>query len=577
MGEVEEWVGTFPTHLGRYLIVKRSLSIVASGLLGVALVAPLSSVQAAPAAPTGGAGGPGGHHAASYTPPAPTWGTCELPRLQRAGAECADLVVPLDWSRPKGKKITIAVSRKVHTDPDYKGMIAVNPGGPGGSGLIYPVLGAAIPNGVGAKFDWYGFDPRGVGSSKPSLSCDPNYGGQGYDRPNYVPSNTPEGRANEAWWKKTTKDYAKACGRSDAKELLPHMRTVDVARDLDALRRAVGEKKLNYYGFSYGTYLGQVYATLFPKQTGKMVWDGVLNADNAFYKANLEQNIAFDENLDRYFAYLAEHDGHFGLGTDPAAIKKGYYALRAQLDKTPAVDGKLGPDELDDAMLSAGYYVYGWVELGEAYAKLVKTGDGTDVLANYGGPGDDNGFAVYNGVQCTDAKWPSWKQTRRDAARLHKEHPFLTWGNTWYNAPCLNWPAKSHKAFKVDGRKVKTPILLVSETHDAATVYAGALATREKFKTASLIEGVGGTTHSGSLSGIDCTDGAIATYLDTGVVPKRVKGKNRSDLQCDPVPAPEPPAAAALRSMAPSTGSASGDRVPADVRAALQQAQTTDR
>ncbi|MFC6153575.1 alpha/beta hydrolase [Nocardioides yefusunii] len=236
-------------------------------------------------------------------------------------------------------------------------------------------------------------------------------------------------------------------------------------------------------------------------------------------------------------------------------------------------------------MLTVGYYVYGWVELGEAYAKLVKTGDGTDLLAEYAGPGDDNGFAVYNGVQCTDAQWPSWQKTRRDAARLHAEHPFLTWGNTWYNAPCLNWPAKSHRAFKVDGSKVRTPILLVAETHDAATVYSGALATRKEFPTASLIEGVGGTTHSGSLSGIDCTDDAIATYLDTGVAPQRVKGKNRSDLQCDPVPVPEPEpvvsgGAALSRSASPSAAALTAapaastrDRVPADVRAALQQAQ----
>ncbi|MFC6153576.1 alpha/beta fold hydrolase [Nocardioides yefusunii] len=315
--------------------VRRTLTALTSALLAATVLAPLAG-----ATPTGR---PDTGAATRYTPPAPQWGTCELPRLQRAGAECADLVVPLDWDRPRGKKITIAVSRKVHTDSDYKGMIAVNPGGPGGSGLVYPVLGASIPDGVGAKFDWYGFDPRGVGSSEPSLSCDPDYAGQDYDRPNYVPDRTAEGRANEAWWRKTTSDYARACARADAKELLPHMRTVDVARDLDALRRAVGEKKLNYYGFSYGTYLGQVYATLFPQQTGKMVWDGVLDADNAFYEANLEQDVAFDANLDRYFAYLAARDDHFGLGTDPAAIKKGYYSLRERLDDEPAADGLLAP------------------------------------------------------------------------------------------------------------------------------------------------------------------------------------------------------------------------------------------
>ncbi len=552
--------------------MKRALTIVASGLVGAALLVPAASSTAAPA----DRDRTGGHEASvpSYTPPAPVWGECTLARLKAAGAQCADLVVPLDYAKPQGEKITIAVSRKLHTDPDYKGMIAVNPGGPGGSGLIYSILGGAIPDGVGAKYDWYGFDPRGVGSSTPALSCDPDYAGAGYDRPNYVPNRYDDLR----WWRTTTSDYAKACSVADAKKLLPHLRTTDVARDLDSLRKAAGQQKLNYYGFSYGTYLGQVYATLFPKQVGRFVWDGVLNAENAFYEANLDQNVQFDKNLDTYWKWVAGNDAAFGLGTDWRAIKRGYYRLRAQLDRTPAADGKLGPDELDDVMLSAGYYVYDWVGLGQAYAKLVKTGDGSDVLANYGGPGDDNGFAVYNGVQCTDAVWPGWKKTQADAWRIHRKHPFLTWGNTWYNAPCLNWPAPSRKAVKVSGAQVSSKILLIAETNDAATVYSGALATRKAFPTSYLIEGVGGTTHSGSLSGIACTDDTIAHYLDTGELPARKRG-NRSDQQCDPVPAPDATPAAGLqrRSITGDSTGRSTDRMPADLRKGLQEAQATGR
>lgn len=545
--------------------MKRALTIIASGLTAAALVVPAANGTAAPAAQ----GKDKAHGLPSYTPPAPAWGECASARLKAAGAECAMLEVPLDYAKPAGDKIHIAVSRKLHTDPDYKGMIAVNPGGPGGSGLIYSILGGAIPDGVGAKFDWYGFDPRGVGSSEPSLSCDPDYPGAGYDRPNYVPVRA----ADKAWWRTTTRDYADACKDADAKELLGHLHTTDVARDLDSLRKAAGQEKLNYYGFSYGTYLGQVYATLFPKQVGKMVWDGVLNADNAFYEANLDQNVQFDKNLDTYWKWMAAHDTAFGLGTDWRAIKRGYYQLRRQLDATPAAGGQLGPDELDDVMLSAGYYVYDWVGLGEAYAKLVKTGDGADILANYGGPGDDNGFAVYNGVQCTDAVWPGWRRTERDAWRIHRKHPFLTWGNTWYNAPCLNWPAPSRTAIQVSGRQVTSRILMIGETNDAATVFSGAIATRKAFPSSYLIEGVGGTTHSGSLSGIACTDDTIARYLDTGELPRRRPG-NHSDQLCDPVPAPEPEPAAALQRRAATV---TGDRMPAVLRAGLQEAQATGR
>ncbi|WP_278257843.1 alpha/beta hydrolase [Nocardioides convexus] len=177
-------------------------------------------------------------------------------------------------------------------------------------------------------------------------------------------------------------------------------------------------------------------------------------------------------------------------------------------------------------------------------------------------------------MQCTDAKWPGWKRTQADSWRIHLKHPFLTWGNTWYNAPCLNWPAASQQAVRVDGSRISTKILLIAETNDAATVYSGALATRKAFPSSYLIEGVGGTTHSGSLSGIDCTDNTIATYLDTGALPARKPG-NRSDQQCDPVPAPEPAAAAGLRARKATGGSP--DRMPADLRAGLQEAQAIGR
>ncbi len=539
--------------------MKKTLTIAASVLIAAALVAPAGISNAAPGTPTTKS------HTKPYTPPSLIWGACENPRLVRAGAECTMLTVPLDHSRPRGSTIQIAVSRVLHTDPDYRGMMAVNPGGPGGSGLIYSVLGPAIPNGVGAKYDWYGFDPRGVGSSFPSLSCDPNFPGAGYDRPFYVPVRNWTKR----WWLRTARNYSRDCARSDARALLGHMRTTDVAADLDALRRAVGQKKLNYYGFSYGTYLGQVYATKYPHRVGRFVWDGVLNAKSAFYQANVDQNVAFDKNIDTYFRWMAENDAAFGLGTNWRRIRHGYYRLLNTLDRNPAAGGKLGPDELTDVLQGPAYYVYDWVETAQAYAKLVKTGDGTDVLAMYSEPGDDNGYAVYNAVQCTDAVWPNWRQTKRDSWRTYARHPFLTWSNTWYNAPCLTWPAQSRRAVSVSGAKITTPILMVGETYDAATVFSGALATRQAFPTSYLIEGVNGTTHSGSLSGVACTDDTIAAYLDTGELPARKPGYG-SDQQCDPVPVPEPEAAAARKSQ-------NGPRMAEDLRTQLMRAQTVQR
>jgi len=142
-----------------------------------------------------------------YTPPPVDWGTCTKPSLVTRNAECGFLVVPLDYAHPGGQKIKLAVSRIRHksADADYQGVMLTNPGGPGGSGLTLAVLGEYVPDHVGEQYDWIGFDPRGVGSSVPALSCDVNY--FGYDRPYYVPVN----RSLEKTWLAKAEGYATAC------------------------------------------------------------------------------------------------------------------------------------------------------------------------------------------------------------------------------------------------------------------------------------------------------------------------------------------------------------------------------
>lgn len=495
---------------------------------------------------------------AGYVPPPIQWQACTDPDLVEAGAKCGYLTVPVNYAKPNGKKIKIYLSRILHKSSaeDYLGVALTNPGGPGGSGVRLSRLGGWIPNGVGDRFDWIGFDPRGVGQSKPALTCSKTFPG-GDDRPNYVPHRA----ADKRYWKTKTAKYAAACGRSYAAKigLLNHLKTKDSVADMESIRKALGVKKISYYGFSYGTYLGQVYATKHPARVDRFVFDGNVNPHKVWYQANLGQNVAFDKNMDRYWKYLAKHPGAYKLGKDWRAIKRGYYALLKKLDRKAAYQGRLGPDELNDAMLGAGYYVYGWVETGQAYSKLARGKGGKAIYDMYGGGGigDDNGYAIYNAVQCTDVQWPKrWARWERDAWRQHRQHPFLTWGNTWYNAPCLNWTAKAGTPTKVTGSKVKSKILLISETFDAATPYSGSLAVRRLFPTASLIEGVNGTTHSGSLSGVPCTDNTVARYLATGKVPKRLPGST-SDKKCKPVPAPQPGAALARPG------------IPAEDRAAL--------
>ncbi len=505
----------------------RRTAIFTTSLLSAGLLTVPASAAAAPA--------PAAGSVAAAPTSSMTWSRCADPGLTKRGLQCGSLAVPLDHTKPSGPKITLALTRKPHTAA-YQGAILTNPGGPGGSGLTLPGLGESVPGGAGAGYDWIGFDPRGVGASSPSLHCVRNY--FGYDRPSYVP--------RKAWikrfWLRKSRDYAAACADTAAERaLLPHLTTRDTVRDMEAIRAALGEQRLNFYGFSYGSYLGQVYATRYPTRVGRFVLDGVVNPNRVWYAANQDQNRAFDANMKVYWRYLAAHPEAFGLGTRWRAIERGYYRTLRELDREPAANGRLGPSELADTMLSAGYYVYDWADLGREYADLVRRGRGEALRSRYreANPADDNSFAVYNAVQCTDTAWPGLVRTLRDAWATHRRAPFLTWANTWFNAPCLSWQAPRRTKPPVSGRAVTSKILLISETRDAATPYSGALAARSLFPSSSLIAGVGGTTHSSSLSGVACVDNAVAAYLRTGAVPARLSG-TRADLACPRLREPDP-------------------------------------
>jgi pimeloyl-ACP methyl ester carboxylesterase len=517
--------------------MKRLLAAAAAaGLVAVGAVA--SDAQADPVR-----GKPG------YTPSI-TWGQCENAALQARNAECGFLAVPLDYGNPSGTKIKLAVSRVKHTTTDpaqYQGVMLVNPGGPGGSGFALSVLGPYVPDHAGDAYDWIGFDPRGVGASQPALACDGTY--DGYRRPPYVPVTA----ALEKTWLARTTAYAKACDKAGG-ALLDHLKTTDSAKDMESLRRALGVERINFYGFSYGTYLGQVYATLYPDRVRRMVLDGNVNPGRVWYDANLDQDIAFDRNIKIYFGWLAKYDSVYHLGKTAPAVEKLFYATQAKLAKQPA-GAVIGPDELTDVFLQAGYYIFGWHDVASAFSRWVNHHDAAQLKALYDRDspqkeGADNGYAIYLAVQCTDVRWPaSWAKWKADNWRIHRRAPFETWGNAWYNAPCLSWGAKPGKPVRVDGRKVP-PVLLISETLDAATPYSGSLEVRKRFPRSALIEGVGGTTHAGSLFGNSCVDKTIAAYLASGALPKRVKA-NRSDKKCKPLPRPVPTAAAATSSTAP--------------------------
>ncbi|MGN6160559.1 MAG: alpha/beta hydrolase, partial [Marmoricola sp.] len=461
------------------------------------------------------------------------WGACPSGQTL-TGLQCATLKVPLDYRKPTGTKITLQLSRAVHTSSarQYLGAMLTDPGGPGGSGLAMPYISTRVPHGVGSRFDWIGWDPRGVGQSRPALHCIPRYFGT--DRPPYAAAGT------RSYWLRQAKRYAAACGRNGG-ALLQHMTTEDNARDMDVIRQALRQSAISYYGFSWGTYLGQVYATLFPQRIKRLVLDGVVDPRRDWYAANLDQDVSFERAIKIFFGWVAAHHDVYRLGTTAAAVYATFRHELATLTARPGAGGRLGPDELTDVMLDAGYFTPDWAQDASMLSRLVNDGDASGVLNAYllrnSGPGNENQYAVYAAVQCTDFAWPAWPKTLADNVRLARTAPFETWGNAWYNAPCLTWPVPPHQPVAVRAAAGLPSILLIAETYDAATPFPGALAARAVFPSSSLIEGVGGTMHAGSLNGVGCTDEAIAQYLATGRTPARRPGRG-ADLRCPHVPRP---------------------------------------
>ncbi|MEU5096928.1 alpha/beta hydrolase [Streptomyces sp. NPDC020996] len=456
--------------------------------------------------------------------------TTDYPTLQ-----CASLKVPLDHRRPNGRQITLALSRVPHTAKKSQGPLLVNPGGPGGSGLtLAGFVASALPKAVAAQYDVIGFDPRGVGKSKPALDCAPGYFNP--VRPDSVPRTPAVEKANLA----RAKSFAAACGKKYA-SLLPYIDTVSAVRDMDSIRRALGAKRINYFGYSYGTYLGAVYAKLFPEHVRRLVLDSIVDPTGVWYDDNLAQDYAFNDRHRALMAWIAKYDATYKLGTDPEKIEAKWYAMRAALAKKPA-GGKVGVSELEDTFIPGGYYNGYWPYLAEAFAAYVNdknAGPLVDAYQNFAAvdASGDNGYSVYTSVQCRDASWPrDWNQWRKDNWAVYEKAPFMAWNNAWYNAPCAFWPTSSRHPVNIANGKLP-PALLFQATDDAATPYEGGVTVHHLLAGSSLVVEQGGGNHGITLSGNTCLDKYLAAYLSDGTVPR---GGGEADAVCQKLPDPKP-------------------------------------
>jgi pimeloyl-ACP methyl ester carboxylesterase len=502
---------------------------------------------------SGGSTGPGGGTTGpADSPPSAQagtvhWQSCNNPANTRL--LCAMLPVPLDYRNPGGRKITLALQEVPATAPAASrlGILLVNPGGPGGS-TTNPSLAAyvaqGLPASVSSRYDIVGFDTRGVGASVPELHCQPNFYAR--TRADYIPANASAEQALVA----RARAYAQGCAKHFG-WLLPFMTTANIARDMDQIRAALGQQKLSYFGYSYGTYLGQVYATLFPHRVSRMVLDSTVDPTGVWYADNIAQDYAFQARYEAFFGWVARYDNLYHLGATANAVSASWHAARAKLAAHPVAEPAgpaIGPDEFDDTFLVGGYDNGYWPQMASALAAYLHLGSTTGLQSLYVSAGRqglsnsafENEFAVYNAVECADVAWPrNWSKWNSDTRRVYATAPLEAWDNAWYNAACAFWPVHGPAKPMRIGAPGLPGILMLQGTLDGATPYAGAQNAHRMLPTARMVVVVGGGNHGQSLAypSNPCVNGYLARYLATGALPQRPGLVNAT---CPALPDPVP-------------------------------------
>jgi pimeloyl-ACP methyl ester carboxylesterase len=473
------------------------------------------------AAPAPGSA-PRPHQAAAGAPGSPlAWHSCTV---SSAAMRCASLAVPLDYRHPAGRKITLALSEIPATAPasSQQGDLLVNPGGPGASGrFLAAEVQFVLDKTVASEYNIIGFDPRGVGASVPALHCDPSFFAGA--RPDYIPASP----AAEQVLVGRARGYAAGCERRFG-WLLPYMSTRDAARDMDSIRAALGQRKISYYGASYGTYLGQVYATMFGNRVRRMILDSTVNPRGAWYADNIAQDYAFESRIRAFYSWIAAYAAQFRLGSTAAQVQQAWYRARDRLRAHPVTGPGgpvIGPDEFDDTFLQGGYANWLWPGLATALADYLHTGSTAKLAGEYHALGvqNENEFAVYNAVECSDAGWPrSWARWDADARRVYRTAPYQAWDNTWFNAACAFWPVHGPARPPAIHGAGLPGILMIQGTLDAATPFRGALAARALLPSARMLVVEGGGNHVQALTQPlnTCVLNYIDGYLATGALPR---------------------------------------------------------
>jgi pimeloyl-ACP methyl ester carboxylesterase len=447
--------------------------------------------------------------------------------------QCTDAKAPLNWSKPSDGSIKLALIRQPATDGHPLGSLLVNPGGPGASGFdfIRDSIDYATDAKLQASYDIVGFDPRGVNDST-AVHC--------YKDPktldNYIYS-IPAGTMGSDKWVSELEQESKQFGQDCAKytgALLGHIGTVDAAKDLDLLRAALGDKKLNYFGYSYGTLLGQTYANMYPKNTGRIVLDGVVDPTLTPYELDSQQAEGFEQDLRQFLEKCPQLKGcPFGTNVNKSMTQ--IESLLNSLAKSPIrnKDGReLGSETMSIAIIYPLYNVASWPELVTLF-NSVFSGDASVAFQladgyygrNSNGTYQDNSTEAFDAINCLD--YPSdtkLTDMRAEAAEIDKLAPVFGPEMAYGATTCYDWPyapTRTAAPLPADG---SGPILVVGTTGDPATPYEWAEHVASILQNGHLVtyHGEGHTAYNKSNA---CVNNAVDNYFVHGTVPS-------TDPQC---------------------------------------------